>query len=317
MHFAKDSPEGPWKEAWRFDVEDKNSPIFKSSHDYSAYSRVDDFKDLLMKCYGGSLENAWKQVLDVNNDGRLSYTEFQQACNRLRNHPDAVWSNVWRSDLQQLFEQLDIDDSGEVRLDDLQRRGPTQPVSRWWRLSIASNFGSTKRLQVVGPVKLFCIVQVKIGGVSRIKASFRFSKMSEGTGNGVDFVTAFDLKTLGVNAETVMLRRIAKRYEVSILLVEDMYRLFCEADEGRGVIVRSAFDRVLMDMHGTDDPCDVPVARLDFFWQQADTDRSGEISFEEFVKFTSMYWEQIRFKSSSVQIRAGRGMGNRTTAPLH
>jgi len=55
---------------------------------------------------------------------------------------------------------------------------------------------------------------------------------------------------------------------------------------------------VMMKMQGTDDPCDVPAKRLEFFWQQADSDQSGEISFDEFVRFCMRYNDTLHFKKS-------------------
>merc|ERR1712060_905707 len=86
----------------------------------------------------------------------------------------------------------------------------------------------------------------------------------------------------------------------SILVLDDIHKRFHDLDrDDSGVIDHDEFEQLILQLHGCHDPSDMPKARLQFFWQQADIDGSGEIDFEEFIMWFKCYKQEMEIKSSS------------------
>eukprot|EP00913_Durusdinium_trenchii_P034292 g32086.t1 len=192
---------------------------------------------------------------------------------------------------QRLCDELDPAKSGVVTLASILEPAQPPPEACYWKLTIVNNWGSTKRLQVMSPLRLTTLIQVQTGGLSRMRASFIDHQAGHLAGDSL--IRAFDLETLGVDSEAVQLRRLAKKYSISILDIEDMHRLFSNATSDGKVIVQSEFTSMLLKLYGTEDLSEVPAQRLRFFWQQADQDGSGEIDFEEFIMWYDRYSKQL------------------------
>jgi len=309
--YSKDGPDGPWQEAWRFTIESKAEPTHKSVHDYNVSTPAEDFVDLLLAAFPGGLEEAWNRVLDVNRDGRLSYREFIKSFTQLQSASEANRSFQWPSDPQGLFSQLDLSGTGTVTLADLQHikeGATTHPKSAWWKLLVHRNWGSMKRLQVTGPLKLCDIVEVRS---KPIKGQFRdvfSSRMMGVRGCSLEatqnLTTAFTLESLGVDPKTIVLRKLAKKHNLSILDLEELNTRFREVDSNSsGCLEEPEFTKLVLSVHGARDISDIPKGRLHFYWKQADADHSGEVDFEEFIVFFKKYASDVDIRSMKTKPR--------------
>jgi len=242
------------------------------------------------------LEEAWAKVLDVNRDGKLSYTEFKKGFTQLRSNLQGR-NYPWASDLQGLFSQLDLGQAGTVTLADLQRiRGgaANRPEAAWWKFLVHRNWGSLKRLQVAGLLKICEQVEVRTKTTkSHLKNVFgeQFAgQRQETTELHQNLSTAFTLESLGVDTKTIMLRNLAKKHNLSILDLEELNKRFREVDsDSSGYLEEPEFTKLVLTVHGATDKSDIPKGRLHFYWTQADSDNSGEVDFEEFVVFFKKY----------------------------
>lgn len=282
VFFSTESAEGPFREAWKFQVASKD-----------IQRHTEQFLNVLAGAFNDGIDEAWTKVLDVNRDGRLSHSEFVQACNRLRTATETSdpTQSLWSSDLHALFAHLDEDQSGTVRLDDLKRlrtEESSRPEAPWWKLLVESNWGSLKRLQVAGPLKLFSKEEVVVCTGKHHRPAFFCSKGVSGP--VMDLSTAFSLEVLEVDPKTIMLRRLAKKHNLTILELEDLHKRFREVDtDASGILEEHEFRELILMLHGALDHADIPLQRLSFFWQQADSDGSGEVDFEEFVVWFKRY----------------------------
>merc|ERR1712003_293369 len=109
--------------------------------------------------------------MGVNGDGRLSYTEFVAACNRVRLLPECKRGASWSNDLILLFEQLDTDGDDLVHLDDLLHKSREPPTAAWWSITVCNIWGSAMSAQMLGPLKLLTKMQVNVGGISNMRSA--------------------------------------------------------------------------------------------------------------------------------------------------
>lgn len=285
LHYSTEGENGPWKQAWGFQVSNKSESRCRTSYE-TGINNVKDFKAWLARTFSGGVKEACKALFEDNESGFVAYPEFSAAITRCRQHMFNASHTLptWCLDVSKLFSELDYQNCGNVSLEDLERTPSGPPEAAWWQLSFESNWGSTKKLQVMSPLRVYTLKKVKLGGFTQQKSSIM---------GGDRLVKAFDLAILGVSAESVQLRRLAKKYGLSILDIEHMHGLFQAATQGEAAIAHEDFDRLLLKLHGTDDLSDVPTQRLRFFWQQADMDCSGEIDFEEFIMWYDRYGEEI------------------------
>lgn len=291
LQYSNESPDGPWKEAWSFQVVSKSDVKCRSTFETGS-NLVKDFKEWLTRSYRGNVHEAWKLLF---NDALMEIpsAEFLASMARIKQqmfHPNHGIPS-WCEEAQKLAEELDATKSGMVSLASVLEPAQPPPEACYWKLTIVNNWGSTKRLQVMSPLRLTTLIQVQTGGLSRMRASFIEHQAGKLAGDSL--IRAFDLETLGVDSEAVQLRRLAKKFGISILDIEDMHRLFSNATSDGKVIVQSEFTSMLLKLYGTEDLSEVPPQRLRFFWQQADQDGSGEIDFEEFIMWYDRYSEEI------------------------
>jgi len=297
VHYSRESAEGPWTDAWRFEVS-REEAAFKTSHDYGRV--VEEFKEMLTRSHG-SLEDAWRLMLDLSGEGRLSYGDFSSAMYRLRT--PAVARHALFENLHGLFDRL-TGDSGELHLEDLLREDAGWPQAQWWRLTVINNWGSASRLQL-GPVRLLARQHVRVGGLSHFRR-----KLGGSSGDhSFDHVSAFDLTELGLDTEVVMLRRLAKKHGLSCVMLEDLHQFFTQHDkDGSGAIKRQEFDELMSRLHGSKDAYDLPQGRLLSFWDQADLDGNGEITFEEFLAWFIRYFVTSDLDAIVASVKSSRGI---------
>jgi len=81
-----------------------------------------------------------------------------------------------------------------------------------------------------------------------------------------------------------VLRSLARDHGFAITEVERIKRVFDEFDDNSsGNIENEEFFNVIMKLMKVKNPSDVSKKKLERYWAEADRDRSGEISFEEFL----------------------------------
>ncbi|CAJ1457858.1 unnamed protein product, partial [Effrenium voratum] len=289
LQYSETGPDGPWKEAWQFQVASKADVKCRTTFE-TGNNVLKDFKDWLVRSYRGNVQEAWKLLFN-ENQVEIPCLDFLAAIGRIKQQFPSSNVPLWCQEAQKLSEDLDPTKSGKVTLAALLQPAPPPPEAPFWKLNILSNWGSAKRLQIMSPLRLTTTIQVQTGGLSRIRGTF--IENQAGSLAGDSLIRAFDLETLGVDSEAVQLRRLAKKFGLSILDVEDMHRLFSNATSDGRVIVQSEFTSMLLKLYGTEDLSEVPPQRLRFFWQQADQDGSGEIDFEEFIMWYDRYSEEI------------------------
>eukprot|EP00930_Biecheleria_cincta_P011763 TRINITY_DN11483_c0_g1_i2.p1 TRINITY_DN11483_c0_g1~~TRINITY_DN11483_c0_g1_i2.p1 ORF type:complete len:720 (+),score=124.63 TRINITY_DN11483_c0_g1_i2:73-2160(+) len=278
VRYSTEGENGPWKEAWGFQVSNKSESRCRTSYE-TGINHAKDFKAWLARTYHGGAKEACKSLFEGNESGFVAYPEFSAAITRCRQHMfnSSHTLPTWCHDASKLFSELDSQNCGKVSLEDLEQAPSGPPEAAWWQISFESNWGSTKKLQVISPLRIYTVMKVKLGS---------FINQTSSIMGGETLVKAFDLTTLGVSAESVQLRRLAKKYGLSILDVEYMHGMFQAATQGETAIEHMEFNRLLLKLHGTDDLSDVPTQRLRFFWQQADMDCSGAIDFENVLPRT-------------------------------
>lgn len=285
IYYSTGTIEGPWTEAWKFENRAKENYAMKTSHDYNRLA--DEFRDLLEKQCGG-ISDAWNNVLDTNGDGALSYTEFCVACSRLRQLTavkKAKRGSLFE-DHQRLFDSIDVDASGSVRLEDLQKKGGKLPVSSWWKLVFNNNWGSTAHLAVCSPLRIYTTVNETEEGLG-LDGDLLPGKPT------YDLTRAFDLKALDVSDDQIALRQLAQKHGMPVNTLEEIYSRFCEVDcDSSGVIEKDEFHLLVLKLHGARDVMDVPRSRLKFFWQEADRNGNGEIDFDEFLDWFWSYFSK-------------------------
>lgn len=291
LQYSNESTDGPWKDAWNFQVASKSDVKCRTTFE-TGTNIMKDFKDWLVRSYRGNVNEAWK-LLFHEKLLEIPSADFLASLTRIKQqmfHPNHGLPS-WCQEAQRLCDELDPAKSGVVTLASILEPAQPPPEACYWKLTIVNNWGSTKRLQVMSPLRLTTLIQVQTGGLSRMRASFIDHQAGHLAGDSL--IRAFDLETLGVDSEAVQLRRLAKKYSISILDIEDMHRLFSNATSDGKVIVQSEFTSMLLKLYGTEDLSEVPAQRLRFFWQQADQDGSGEIDFEEFIMWYDRYSEEI------------------------
>lgn len=91
--------------------------------------------------------------------------------------------------------------------------------------------------------------------------------------------------------EQRMLRKIAKKFARPVPEVEGIKREFDKFDENSsGSIEYSEFNDLLNVLIGVRGEEKIPASRIKSFWRELDTDRSGEVSFAEFIPWYIGYF---------------------------
>jgi len=303
---STEGPDGPWKETWSFEITSKQDARIRTTYE-TGLNNAKDFKIWLRDTFRGGAQEACKTLFEGNESGTVSFVELSAAISRCKQHMfTSSGMPAWCTEVGKLFEELDERQTGHVSLESLEHVPVNPPQAAWWKLHIVNNWGSSKKLQVVGPVRLFTSVEVQLGGVSQMRVAFVNQKAKVIQSDNL--IQAFDIETLGVDPVSVHLRRLAKKYNISILDIEDMHKMFTassEVTQDGATINKGAFQELLLRMHGTEDLSDVPSQRLRFFWQQADMDGSGAIDFEEFIMWYDRYGVEINNRRKPLRASAG------------
>lgn len=295
LKYSTSSADGPWHNAWSFNTPSKEETRFRTSFK-TGWHPTKEFKDWLQK-YPGGLDEAWCRLMDHRGAGMLSYPDFKHAVLRCKLHiSSSSNANIpaWCNEAQKIFEDLDPLCSGFVTMASISNfSGNPPPKALWWRLTIVNNWGSNKRVQVLSPLQIYTLQKVEVGGFSNIRRRIHDDTVRCGpTGNKL--VMAFDVRTLGLDSATVFLRRLAKKYRIPLLDMEDTFKLFSASSSDGLNVEREEFTKLIMKMYGTQDISDIPPQRLRGFWSQADKNADGSIDFEEFIIWYDLYGDEIK-----------------------
>jgi Ca2+-binding EF-hand superfamily protein len=307
------SADGPWKYAFEFEVP-QCCECFEVSHDYDLPAR--EFKALLVAgC--GCLEYAWEELLDLGGAGRLTFADFTNACDRVKCFAVANGYGrrfVWNENISGLFECLDATESGAVTLDDLLRENGKHPRGTWWRITVNTNWGSLREVQM----KALKLLTTKIQEPEKLKSMWKFGGETEDE----DLTTAFSVDRLGIGAHAQEMRTLAGRYHIPVVLVEDVFEQFTRFDDdGSGFIDRDEFNKLILHMHGASDSSEIPASRLRFFWQEATGSAAWDAQIG-FVHFLTWFIRQFpnespgktdlisNFYSAFVTNRAAAGLAH-------
>jgi Ca2+-binding EF-hand superfamily protein len=108
--------------------------------------------------------------------------------------------------------------------------------------------------------------------------------------------------------EEKTLRKLAKTYGVTVDYVEKMKKVFDAADDDRsGEVDIHEFTEILHKCMKVPTNSSVPPSRINYFWTQIDTDRSGRVNFDEFLAWWLKYFDQssgtVPFESFYKQVR--------------
>lgn len=300
LHYSTGGENGPWAEAWRFKIEKKSDTRCRTSF-ATGSNNVKDFKEWLAYSYKDDTKEACKALFEGSEVGFVAYPEFSAAIARCKRIFVQAGQTLptWCVEVNKLFSDLLEQGFDKVNLEDLGVPATGPPESVWWKISFENNWGSSKKLQVMSPLKVYTVMKVELGGISSMKGNF--ANQTAGIMKDDALVMAFDLETLGVSSESIQLRRLAKKYGISLIEVEDMHSMFKANTEGEPGIDRPNFNRLLLKLQGATEMTEIPNQRLQFFWQQADMDCSGTIDFEEFVMFYDRYGDEISSRRNRLQ----------------
>eukprot|EP00929_Paragymnodinium_shiwhaense_P022987 TRINITY_DN14505_c1_g1_i1.p1 TRINITY_DN14505_c1_g1~~TRINITY_DN14505_c1_g1_i1.p1 ORF type:complete len:733 (+),score=175.52 TRINITY_DN14505_c1_g1_i1:107-2305(+) len=291
LAYSKDSVDGPWKDAFKFEILAREDTAVSYTHSY--LKCAESFRTLLDLAFPGGAEEAWKAVFDVDRSGGLSYQEFQLGCHRLRTTlsflAPAKKAQAGRhlatfDDLQRLYETLDTSGSGKLDVEDFATAGSgVVPEALFWRLTVQSTWGAASKLQIFGPLRLYQ------SATDFLRRRSPFSRtLRRGAENKI---SASAVATVQIDPTTLFIRQLASRLDLQITLVEDVYAYFTAADGDKtGLIEKREFETLMMQLHGVEDISQIPHSRMRFFWQQADRDGSGDITFEEFLLWFHTYF---------------------------
>jgi Ca2+-binding EF-hand superfamily protein len=95
---------------------------------------------------------------------------------------------------------------------------------------------------------------------------------------------AYSEEVLVPDAGERLLRHLAREHGFAITEVERIKQIFDEFDTDKsGVIEQEEFFNVIMKLMKVKNPRDVSKKKLERYWAEADTDHSGEITFEEYL----------------------------------
>lgn len=80
------------------------------------------------------------------------------------------------------------------------------------------------------------------------------------------------------------MRNLSRKHSLCITDVERIRKVFGRFDEDRsGTIDHSEFKKAILVILGVKNPSDVSAKKLERYWHEADSNRNGEIDFEEFL----------------------------------
>lgn len=98
--------------------------------------------------------------------------------------------------------------------------------------------------------------------------------------------TAFTEQLLVTGEQEKWIRQLARDCGMALPDVEKLKKMFDLYDaDGSGCIDKEEFKTVVCTMMNVKDPRDISKFMLDRYWREVDTDGSGEVEFEEFLKW--------------------------------
>lgn len=283
--------EDSWTTACEFDIAYTDETISRKV-DYEHLMQVSKFKAMLIKRFG-SINRAWKKVLDTSGDGTLSYDELARACKEIGYKPPPGGT------LQSLYLELDENGDGCLKLSDITTaKNKGAPRARYWKIVFGPPHGGNSKyavneslvgIKVHSPLKLFSTDILPVPRKeARAKALSNF--ISESMSQKVH---AFDNDVL-IDESEHEIRELAKKHGVPVVEVEKIKKEFDGFDTDRtGSICYEEFRDLMFKLMEARDPSDIPPKRIEFFWQMVDEDQSGSVEFEEFLKWQQSYFDMM------------------------
>mmetsp|Transcript_31768 Transcript_31768/g.80303 ORF Transcript_31768/g.80303 Transcript_31768/m.80303 type:complete len:753 (+) Transcript_31768:33-2291(+) len=278
VQYCEKSSKGPWLDAWKFAVDSPGGRLtFRSEFQYG--QNVRQFTDAILKYCGD--EAAAAKFLDVNGTGSISRDELLQLCRQLQQmRGNALAASVAACNLNMLFQELDAEASGILRVKDLLSGEAKPPVAQYWRVLMVDNWGAANNIAVGSPMKLISPeIQTRRVGLS-LPGRHRQSSIM------VDHLINEQEEPPSHAQDNQKLRHLAFEHNMRYSEVVAVHSLFQRIDtDGSGSICRIEFEQLIIQLYGLSDAADLPASRVQHFWRQADKDGSGSIDFSEFLSW--------------------------------
>lgn len=158
--------------------------------------------------------------------------------------------------------------------------------ARWWRFHVVDIHGGTK-ISLPGPVILMASKPAEGLIAEKVNAGIKaYCLVARATTR----MQMCQLEDVEISDEDKQLREIAQRVNMAIIDVESVLTRFRQVDvDASGAICRGEFDQLLRQLYQDAGLGDIPDSRLHHDWLQVDTDSSGRVDFEEFLKWYGPY----------------------------
>lgn len=102
------------------------------------------------------------------------------------------------------------------------------------------------------------------------------------------------LENMLLSDDQRQIRAVARKYNMSLLEVEHYKEKFDHYDDdGSGEIEYPEFEKLIIALFKVPANCELPKSRIKQFWQEADANGGGSISFEEFLVFYNRYFNTV------------------------
>eukprot|EP00435_Cladocopium_sp_Y103_P005075 s853_g1.t1 len=198
---------------------------------------------------------------------KQAYEVFAEICNTL-DHPMAAKGKRTNKKGEIVEEEFDVFQDGEVNID--------------------------------GFAKVICKL---VGCVStaELPDGLLHRSFRDADGNGTKSVSFLEfafwysrhgfMENMLLTSAQLEVRQLARKYDLPVIEVEQYKKKFDLFDEDHsGMIEYEEFQKLLSVLIKVPPNLELPVARMNQFWAEADRDRSQAISFEEFLLFFYRYF---------------------------
>eukprot|EP00397_Hematodinium_sp_SG-2012_P019561 GEMP01020104.1.p1 GENE.GEMP01020104.1~~GEMP01020104.1.p1 ORF type:complete len:691 (+),score=132.66 GEMP01020104.1:88-2160(+) len=257
VQYSEASYDGPWADAFSFMVASKKLDKWNAMACYD--KNVREFQALLIQQFG-SVHEAWTKALDPSGAGHLSYSEFHKAALQL----GRKGAFAWKDDIQRLFEDLDANGNGVIDIDDLAYTGGRKPSSRYWRLMIYDNWGSSIGTGLSRPLVIYGYTSPKVVAPVNYLRTMSIAQEYALQGMVVAFLDG------SVSSRDRLPRNMAEAYDISGKKVDDASQKIKKHDEdGSGNIDYDEFRSELHGLMQSKYPSFFSESRIKTMWRTA------------------------------------------------